>query len=95
MFLQPISIYDKSGGQQGTTITILFLIPVAATCYKIDYIFEGSSLFSESDVLNNRISQSPFGGFKESGHGRDLGEYALNHYTEVKCVTLAVPQKCS
>jgi len=29
---------------------------------------------------------APFGGFKKSGMGRDLGEYALDHYTEVKTV---------
>ncbi len=29
---------------------------------------------------------SPFGGFKESGSGREMGSYALNNYTEVKSV---------
>jgi aldehyde dehydrogenase (NAD+) len=29
---------------------------------------------------------APFGGFKMSGQGRELGEYALEHYTEVKTV---------
>jgi len=29
---------------------------------------------------------APFGGFKMSGIGRELGEYALDHYTEVKTV---------
>ena len=29
---------------------------------------------------------APFGGFKMSGHGRELGEYALELYTEVKTV---------
>ncbi len=29
---------------------------------------------------------SPFGGYKDSGHGRELGEYALDLYTEVKSV---------
>jgi acyl-CoA reductase-like NAD-dependent aldehyde dehydrogenase len=28
----------------------------------------------------------PFGGFKQSGHGREKGEYALEMYTEVKAV---------
>lgn len=27
---------------------------------------------------------SPWGGFKESGTGREMGSYALQHYTEVK-----------
>ena len=31
---------------------------------------------------------TPFGGFKLSGHGRENGEAALEHYTEVKTVTV-------
>ncbi|MBI1832824.1 MAG: aldehyde dehydrogenase family protein, partial [Planctomycetes bacterium] len=31
---------------------------------------------------------APFGGFKMSGIGRELGEYALQNYTEVKTVTV-------
>ncbi|HEX4591833.1 MAG TPA: aldehyde dehydrogenase family protein, partial [Gemmataceae bacterium] len=33
---------------------------------------------------------APFGGFKQSGIGRELGEYALELYTEVKTVTVAM-----
>jgi aldehyde dehydrogenase (NAD+) len=36
-------------------------------------------------VLDTR---APFGGFKQSGIGRELGEYGLQQYTEVKTVTL-------
>jgi len=35
---------------------------------------------------NNFDMAAPFGGFKESGHGRELGEYGLEAYTEVKTV---------
>ncbi|KAG8146005.1 hypothetical protein E2320_012433 [Naja naja] len=37
-------------------------------------------------------AQAPFGGFKESGQGREGGEYGLNPYMEVKTVsTVTVP----
>lgn len=33
---------------------------------------------------------SPFGGYKQSGIGREMGSYALNNYTEVKSVWVAM-----
>jgi aldehyde dehydrogenase (NAD+) len=33
-------------------------------------------------------ARAPFGGFKQSGIGRELGEYGLQQYTEIKTVTV-------
>ena len=32
--------------------------------------------------------ETPFGGYKNSGHGREKGVEALKHYSQVKCVTI-------
>ena len=38
---------------------------------------------------------APFGGYKQSGFGREKGEYGLSNYLEVKCVTVKIPEKNS
>lgn len=40
-------------------------------------------------------AQTPFGGYKQSGIGRELGMAGLNNYLESKTVTVAIPQKNS
>jgi aldehyde dehydrogenase (NAD+) len=38
------------------------------------------------NCANQLHANVPFGGFKQSGIGRELGEYALHNYTNVKAV---------
>ncbi|KAI1287426.1 Retinal dehydrogenase 1 [Halotydeus destructor] len=39
--------------------------------------------------------QTPFGGYKMSGNGRELGEDGIHEYLESKTVTIKIPQKNS
>ncbi len=38
------------------------------------------------NTYNRYDAAAPFGGYKESGYGRELGMHALQHYTQVKNV---------
>lgn len=52
-------------------------------------------IFSRVNTYNALGCQAPFGGFKQSGVGREMGEYGLEHYTEVKTVIVKALQKNS
>jgi betaine-aldehyde dehydrogenase len=45
-----------------------------------------SGVLSVNSNTSVRVS-TPFGGFKQSGVGRELGPHALDHYTEVKTIS--------
>ncbi|KAF9644016.1 NAD-dependent aldehyde dehydrogenase, partial [Thelephora ganbajun] len=45
------------------------------------------------NCINTLDPNVPFGGFKQSGIGRELGEYALHNYTNVKAVHVNLGQK--
>ncbi|PWN54381.1 putative Iad1-indole-3-acetaldehyde dehydrogenase [Violaceomyces palustris] len=46
------------------------------------------------NCYNQLNSQVPFGGYKASGIGRELGEYALTNYTNVKAVHVNLTIPC-
>jgi len=47
------------------------------------------------NCYDHTLAQTPFGGFKQSGHGRELGPEGVKEYLEIKTVTIALDQKNS
>jgi len=63
---------------------------------KVNYLLQGLNAGTVwVNCYNIFGANVPFGGYKDSGHGRENGEYGLRQYTEVKAVIIAVPQKNS
>ncbi|XP_076362354.1 mitochondrial 10-formyltetrahydrofolate dehydrogenase-like isoform X1 [Tachypleus tridentatus] len=63
----------------------IFTRDLSKAMYISDRIDAGTcfiNCYNKTDVA------APFGGFKQSGFGKDLGEAALNEYLRIKCVTV-------
>ena len=61
-------------------------------CFILQAVEAGSVWINCYDAV---MSQTPFGGFKQSGVGRELGPEGIKAYIECKTVTIALPQKNS
>ncbi|XP_063769948.1 aldehyde dehydrogenase 1A1 [Pseudophryne corroboree] len=65
----------------------------------LDKALTVSSAFQAGTVWVNCYGalspQAPFGGFKMSGNGREMGDYGMHQYTEVKTVVVKISQKNS
>lgn len=55
-------------------------------CLSLAHALEAGSVWV--NCYEAIANQAPFGGYKQSGFGRELGEYGLHEYTEVKNVTI-------
>ncbi|KAM3961675.1 aldehyde dehydrogenase [Aphomia sociella] len=60
--------------------------------YLTQSIRAGTVWVNDYNVFGNQV---PFGGFKQSGIGRENGEYGLRNYTEIKSVVVKVTEKNS
>lgn len=63
---------------------------------KVNYLVQGIKAGTVwVNCYNVFAPQAPFGGYKDSGHGREMSEYGIQQYTEVKSVITSVPRKTS
>ncbi|XP_059047865.1 aldehyde dehydrogenase, mitochondrial [Achroia grisella] len=60
--------------------------------YLIQAIRAGTVWVNDYNIFGNQV---PFGGFKQSGIGRENSEYGLRNYTEVKAVVVKLTEKNS
>lgn len=63
---------------------------------KVNYLIQGIRAGTVwVNTYNALCAQTPFGGYKMSGFGRENGEYGLHNYTEVKSVIQKITSKNS
>lgn len=74
--------YGTLGNVYNSSFFCFLFFILLDTCYRVN-------------TYNVLTPQTPFGGFKMSGHGRELGQYGLEAYTEVKSVIMKVNEKNS
>ena len=67
----------------GNALAQLRLQPAEAPSSEVAAAANSSEAKIESYPLD---AASPFGGYKQSGYGRELGAYALDLYTQIKSV---------
>jgi acyl-CoA reductase-like NAD-dependent aldehyde dehydrogenase len=57
----------------------------------VDGEWVGAPSGATSQVVNPATGTMPWGGFKESGHGKGRSIYPLEEYTEIKHVMVKLP----
>merc|ERR1712130_819423 len=85
-------VIDRANKNNYGLAAAVFTKDVSNALFMSNSLRAGTVWVNCYDVLE---AQVPFGGYKMSGQGRELGEYGLEAYTEVKTVTIALPQKNS
>ncbi|CAJ0607970.1 unnamed protein product [Cylicocyclus nassatus] len=91
--------FDKMGDLVETANNTIYGLAAAVVTKDLDKALHVANNIRAGTVWVNCFdvfdSAAPFGGYKQSGLDRELGEYGLHAYTEVKTVTIKVPQKNS
>ncbi|XP_072271971.1 aldehyde dehydrogenase, mitochondrial [Pyxicephalus adspersus] len=85
-------VIERANGSEYGLAAAVFTKDIDKANYVSQALRAGTVWVNCYDVFG---AQAPFGGYKASGVGRELGEYGLEAYTEVKNVTIKIPQKNS
>jgi len=85
-------VVERANNNSYGLAAAVFTKDISRAIYVSNSLRAGTVWVNCYDVLE---AQAPFGGYKKSGIGRELGEYGLEAYTEIKTVTIAIDQKNS
>lgn len=86
---------DFARVQFGRSHNAVFILLLPIRLNNILIILDCVYIIYRVNTYNALANQVPFGGYKMSGNGRELGEYGLEAYTEVKSVIVKVNEKNS
>ncbi|XP_059479614.1 aldehyde dehydrogenase, mitochondrial [Neocloeon triangulifer] len=91
-FKDPKELLERANNTEYGLAAAVFTKDIDKAMYLMQGIRAGTVWINCYNIFG---AQAAFGGFKMSGNGRELGEYGLQAYTEVKTVTMKVTEKNS
>ncbi|KAJ0175231.1 hypothetical protein K1T71_009372 [Dendrolimus kikuchii] len=91
-FSQLDEVVERANNTEYGLASAIFTKDLDKANYLIQKIRAGTVWVNDYNVFGNQV---PFGGFKQSGIGRENGPYGINNYTEVKAVVVKLTDKNS
>ncbi|KAI5651557.1 aldehyde dehydrogenase family domain-containing protein [Phthorimaea operculella] len=91
-FSQIEEVVERANNTEYGLAAAVFTKDLDKANYMIQALRAGTVWVNDYNVFG---AQVPFGGYKESGLGRENGPYGIRNYTEVKAVVMKIPDNNS
>ncbi|CAH0725020.1 unnamed protein product, partial [Brenthis ino] len=91
-FSQMDELLERANNTEYGLAAAVFTKDIDKANYLIQGLRAGTVWVNDYNVFGNQV---PFGGFKQSGVGRENGPYGIRNYTEVKAVYVKLTEKNS
>ncbi|XP_050349959.1 aldehyde dehydrogenase, mitochondrial [Nymphalis io] len=91
-FSQLDEVLERANSSEYGLAAAVFTKDLDKANYLVQGLRAGTVWVNDYNVFGNQV---PFGGFKQSGIGRENGPYGIKNYTEVKAVVVKLTEKNS
>ncbi|KAJ8714462.1 hypothetical protein PYW07_002687 [Mythimna separata] len=91
-FSQVDEVIERANNSEYGLASAVFTKDIDKANYVVQRLRAGTVWVNDYNVLSNQV---PFGGYKQSGIGRENGPYGIKNYTEVKAVITKLTDKTS